>query len=118
VESRDENNPYCSRVCCSEARKNALRIKRRVPGAAVSILNRDIRTYGLRDDFFRQARQEGVRFVRYSSRKEPWLPKGRQVKIEVPDLPPADQFFDADLLVLSTGIVRLITRNLGILKAL
>ena len=52
VESRDEKNPYCSRVCCAEAVKNALEIKRRVPQAKVIIVGRDIRTNGLREIFF------------------------------------------------------------------
>ena len=44
VESRNDEHPYCSRVCCSEAVKNALEIKSRLPGARVVVLGRDIRT--------------------------------------------------------------------------
>ncbi len=59
VESRNEEHPYCSRVCCSEAVKNALEIKRRLPGANVVILGRDIRTYGFRELYFQKAREAG-----------------------------------------------------------
>lgn len=46
VGSRDEERPYCSRICCSQAIKNALKIKERTPEAVIYILYRDIRTYG------------------------------------------------------------------------
>ena len=106
VESRDKNHPYCSRVCCSEAIKNALSLKRRLTDASVTILNRDIRTYGFRDDFYRQARQEGVRFVQYSNHHEPLVAeKDGTLRIEVHDMTSdRTQIYDADLLVLSTGI--------------
>ena len=65
VESRNEEHPYCSRVCCSEAVKNALEIKRRTAGRECRILGRDIRTYGFRELFFQKAREEGVLFVRH-----------------------------------------------------
>jgi heterodisulfide reductase subunit A-like polyferredoxin len=106
VESRDKNYPYCSRVCCAEAIKNALTIKRRIPHAAVIILNRDIRTSGLRDDFFRRAREEGVQFVRYSRHAEPAVTEEvGKLRIEVHDtVAGRNQVFNADLLALSTGI--------------
>ncbi len=69
VESRNDEHPYCSRVCCSEAVKNALEIKRRLPGANVAVLGRDIRTYGFRELFFQKAREEGDP-VRAPSREE------------------------------------------------
>ena len=52
VESRNDKHPYCSRICCSEAVKNALEIKRRLPRAKVAILGRDIRTYGFREVYY------------------------------------------------------------------
>jgi heterodisulfide reductase subunit A len=47
-------------LCCSEAVKNAIEIKRRLPGARVVVLGRDIRTYGFRELYFQKAREEGV----------------------------------------------------------
>ncbi len=65
VGSRNDEHPYCSRVCCSEAVKNALEIKRQRPGAQVFVLAKDIRTYGFREEYFQKAREAGVLFVRH-----------------------------------------------------
>ena len=65
VGSRKEERPYCSRVCCTEAVKNALKIKETVPDAEVNILFRDMRTYGFREDFYTEAARKGVHFIRY-----------------------------------------------------
>ena len=78
VESRNEEHPYCSRVCCSEAVKNALEIKRRVPDANVAVLGRDIRTYGFRELYFQKAREEGVLFVRHPEKQRPGRGRGRR----------------------------------------
>ena len=57
VGSRDNDHPYCSRVCCAEAIKNALRIKALSPQTAVYVLYRDIRTYGFKESYYTKARQ-------------------------------------------------------------
>jgi heterodisulfide reductase subunit A len=64
VGSRDTEHPYCSRVCCTDAIKNALRIKKVSPETHVYVLYRDIRTYGLRETYYTQARQKGVAAIR------------------------------------------------------
>ncbi|MDH5386136.1 MAG: FAD-dependent oxidoreductase, partial [Candidatus Aminicenantes bacterium] len=63
VGSRDEERPYCSRVCCSESVKNALKIKELSPETNVYILYRDIRTYGFRESYYTKARQQNVVFM-------------------------------------------------------
>jgi len=73
VGSRDENRPYCSRVCCSQAVKNALRIKEANPQADVFVFYRDIRTYGFMEDDYRRAREAGAVFVRYDSEDKPFV---------------------------------------------
>jgi heterodisulfide reductase subunit A-like polyferredoxin len=65
VGSRNQDNPYCSRVCCSQAVANATRLKRANPGMEIIVLYRDIRTFGLKEQFYKEARQDGVLFVRY-----------------------------------------------------
>ncbi len=65
VGSRNEDHPNCSRVCCQSAVKNALHIKDLNPDANVYILYRDMRMYGLLEDYYTEARQRGVIFVRY-----------------------------------------------------
>ncbi len=71
VGSRDDEHPYCSKVCCTHSVKAALEIKRRFPEAAVTILYRDMRTYGPREDLYIAAREQGVLFARYSLDRKP-----------------------------------------------
>ncbi|MGA2620956.1 MAG: 2Fe-2S iron-sulfur cluster-binding protein [Thermoguttaceae bacterium] len=73
VEQRDEKRPYCSRVCCTTAVKNALELKRRWPAARIVVLYRDMRTYGFRESAYREAREAGVLFVRYEPEHPPEL---------------------------------------------
>jgi len=65
VGCRTRERPYCSRVCCTETVKNALKLKELNPAANVYILHKDIRTYGFREDFYSEAAEKGVMFVRY-----------------------------------------------------
>jgi len=65
VGSRDDKRPYCSRICCQQALKNALELKRRHPAMTIYVLHRDIRAYGFREEYYRRAREAGVRFIRH-----------------------------------------------------
>ena len=76
VGSRDDDAPYCSRVCCGNAIKNALRIKERNPEANIAIFYRDIRTYGFKERYYQLAREKGVFFIRYDPEKKPLVSKG------------------------------------------
>ena len=71
VGSRSPEHPYCSRVCCGEAVKNALKIKEIRPQAKVFILYRDIRTYGLKEIYYKKARDLGVQFIRFEPERPP-----------------------------------------------
>ncbi|MEW6618485.1 MAG: NAD(P)-binding protein [bacterium] len=77
VGSRTSERPYCSRVCCSQAIKNALKIKEISPKTQIYILYRDIRTYGFREDYYRQAREAGVIFIRYEEDAKPKVRRQR-----------------------------------------
>jgi heterodisulfide reductase subunit A len=106
VGSREPDRPYCSRICCSVAIKNALRIKELNPQANVFVLFRDMRTYGFQEGFYRQAREEGVVFVRYEPENKPKVEaadEGLRVLVRDPVLG-ADLTLDADLVVLSVGL--------------
>ncbi len=98
---------YCSRICCSVAVKNALRIRKQYPNAQVFVLyNRDIRTYGFLEAWYGQAREAGVRFVHYREGTRPdvrW-DDGLQISVhdEILDRPIS---FRPDLLVLSAAVV-------------
>ncbi|MDI7270009.1 MAG: NAD(P)-binding protein, partial [Myxococcota bacterium] len=58
--SRNAERPYCSRVCCQAAVKNAMALKARNPAARVTVAYRDVRTYGLLEEHYARARRAGV----------------------------------------------------------
>jgi heterodisulfide reductase subunit A-like polyferredoxin len=65
VGSRSEEHPYCSRVCCGQAVSNALKLKEANPDTDVVVLYRDIRTFGFKELYYKEARRQGVIFIRY-----------------------------------------------------
>jgi len=71
VGSRHPDYPYCSRTCCTEAIRNAIKIKEASPKTPVYVIYRDIRTYGLREELYAQARRLGVLFIRYDLERKP-----------------------------------------------
>ncbi len=71
VGSRCEEMQECSRICCQNAVKNALHIKRLSPDTQVFVLYRDMRTYGLLEDYYTEAREQGVVFMRYDADNPP-----------------------------------------------
>jgi len=106
VGSRNEENPNCSRVCCQTAVKNALHLKALDPDMNVYVLYRDIRTYGLLEDYYTEARKKGVLFFRFDPQNPPVAEAANgnlQVTFNdhVLNRPLA---VDADLLVLSAGV--------------
>ena len=106
VGSRDSERPYCSRVCCAQAIKNALMIKTLSPETPVYVLYRDIRTYGFKESYYTRARQQGVVFVRYEEESKPEVSRnghGLQVSVLDPTLG-MTLTIPADLVVLSAGI--------------
>jgi heterodisulfide reductase subunit A len=111
VGCRNEERNYCSRVCCSHAVKNALQLKRRNPGTAVHILFRDMRTYGVKEDYYREAADLGVRFVQYSPEDPPTVEAavadGRRVlRVTVADPILGRRLeLDADLVSLAAAVV-------------
>jgi heterodisulfide reductase subunit A len=71
VGCRNEDRNYCSRVCCSHAVKNALKLKEKNPEMDIHILFRDMRTYGLKEDYYREASEKEVKFIRYEPADPP-----------------------------------------------
>ena len=109
VGSREEDRMYCSRVCCVNAIKNALKIKQMSPETNVVIFYRDIRTYGFREEYYQQARQEGVIFIRSEPDSKPKVTAGETaddplVVVGHDPILGQDLNLSVDLLVLSTGI--------------
>jgi heterodisulfide reductase subunit A len=107
VGSRDDEHAYCSRICCGHAVRNALRLKELRPQANVFVLYRDVRTYGFSEEYYRQAREKGVRFIRYEPERKPAVSAtdgGLHVEAWDPILE-RTLAIDADLVVLSAGVV-------------
>jgi heterodisulfide reductase subunit A-like polyferredoxin len=107
VGSRNDDRPYCSRICCSEAVKNALKLKSMAPEMNVYVLYRDIRTYGFKEDYYEKAREAGVLFIRYDPEREPRLETGGDGLSVIAHEPILhdDLLIQTDLLVLTPGIV-------------
>jgi heterodisulfide reductase subunit A-like polyferredoxin len=109
--SRDAEHPYCSRICCTQAIKNALALKAQDPAAQIVILYRDIRTFGFRELLYRQAREAGVIFLEFSETappvvrlRDPADPASGLV-VEVALQPDGERIrLDAGLVVLAAGI--------------
>jgi len=98
---------YCSRICCSVAVKNAIRIKELHPETSVTILYKDMRTYGFKEVFYTEARKKGVLFVRFDEKKKPTVSLSNgQLSIQIDDpmlhLPLG---LHPDVLVLSEAVV-------------
>jgi len=107
VGSRDEDRPYCSRVCCSQAIKNALKLKELNPEVAVTVLYRDLMSYGFKEAYYTLAREKGVRFIRYELDHRPEVKQaGEQLLVGVVEPSLGGRLTLApDLLVLSTGVM-------------
>ncbi|WP_458778439.1 FAD-dependent oxidoreductase [Desulforhopalus sp. 52FAK] len=106
VGSREDPDNYCSRICCQDALKNAIAIKETSPDARVIVLYRDMRAYGLKEDYYKKARDLGVLFFLYTPDLKPRT-KLIEDKVQVTFLSTIlgrDMVVDADYLVLSTGL--------------
>ncbi|MFH1999260.1 MAG: 4Fe-4S dicluster domain-containing protein, partial [Planctomycetota bacterium] len=112
VGCRNEDRNYCSRVCCSHAIKNALKLKKLNPAMAIYILFRDMRTYGFKEDFYREAADKDVKFIQYDPKNPPQVEaaeneEGRPcVRVTVLD-PILDSLLelDADILSLAAAVI-------------
>ncbi|MEO0068262.1 MAG: FAD-dependent oxidoreductase [candidate division WOR-3 bacterium] len=106
VGSRNDEHPWCSRVCCTQAVKNAIRLKQKNPKVQVYIFYRDIRTYGFKEGLYRDARKAGVLFLHYDP--EQLQVERRDGKIFISTYDPVLKRrvgVTPDLLILSTGVV-------------
>lgn len=68
---RDGIAEYCSRVCCTNTMKNAIRIKLLNPKCRVSVLYKNIVTYGFREQYYTEARRRGIVFIRWNEQEPP-----------------------------------------------
>jgi heterodisulfide reductase subunit A2 len=111
VGCRNEERNYCSRICCSQAVKNALSLKEKNPEMDIYVLFRDMRTYGVREDFYRDASNLDVKFIRWEPENTPTVAavtaEGKPVlRVTVADPILGEELaIDADLLALSAAVI-------------
>ena len=108
VGSREADRMICSRVCCTEAVKNAITIKEKNPKTTVAVLYRDIRTYGFKERYYNKAREMGVLFFRFDVENKPVVTEDASGKLEVvmTDLNSGLELsFEPDVLGLSAAMI-------------
>ena len=104
--SLDENKPYCSRTCCAQTIKNAIRLKEQDPDRPVYVWFKEIRTFGLTEEYYTRARELGVIFTRYDNDDRPLVTANGSVHVDFKD-PYLNKRIGLplDLLVLATPAV-------------
>ena len=105
VGSRNEERPYCSQICCANSLITAIKIKEINPDIDVYILYRDMRTYGLKEALYTEARAKGIMFIRYSLEDPPKVAVGEEGELEVEVI---DQMFRRPLSI-KTDFINLAT---------
>ncbi len=102
VGSRNDEHPYCSRTCCADALRNALRLKRKNPDCEVTILHRGIRVWGFDEELLSEAIDQGVGFVEVTAQVE--VTEGEKLVVSTTDTGGDAVALEPDLVVLSTGV--------------
>ena len=111
VGCRNEDRNYCSRICCNQSIKNALKLKKINPEMDIYILFRDIRSYGFAEDYYREASNSDVKFIRYEPDNKPQveavMAEGRSVlRVAVDDSILGQKIaIDADFLSLAVAVI-------------
>ena len=108
VGSRIPERPYCSKVCCTHSVLSALHLKEINPDMRIFILYRDMRTYGLREDLYRKAREKGIVFIRYDIERDLDVDKiNEELSIKLTDFTLNREIqIKPDLLILASAMVR------------
>jgi heterodisulfide reductase subunit A len=108
---RNEERNYCSRICCSESIKNALKLKEINPKMDIYILFRDMRTYGFSEDYYREAAGKDVKFIRYEPEDKPQVEAVNEGGKSILRVTAADYILgnkleiDADIIALAAAVI-------------
>ncbi len=107
VGCRNEDRNYCSRVCCGQSIKNALKLKELNPGIDIHILFRDMRSYGFKEDYYREAAEQDIKFIRFEPQDKPVVTaSGQGLKVVVSDPVLGHKLeLEADLIALAAAAV-------------
>lgn len=103
VGARNKEREYCGRTCCVDAVKNAIRIKKANSKANVFVLYRDMRTYGVMEKLYENARGLGVIFIKYEAEIPPKVQGGLVLVHD--SMLNQDIELASELVVLSTPLV-------------
>ena len=104
VGSRNEERPYCSKICCINALKNALILKERNPQASIYVLYRDIQAHGTRnEECYREAREKGIIFIKFSPDRMPIVNENEVIVFD--ELLGEELILPKDLVTLSTAMI-------------
>jgi heterodisulfide reductase subunit A-like polyferredoxin len=104
--SLDESHPYCSRTCCQQSIKNAIALKERNPRRPVYVWFKEVRTFGLLEEYYTRARELGVIFTRYDNQSLPRVSANGSVSVAYRDpYLGRDMEVSLDLLVLATPTI-------------
>ncbi len=106
VGSRCEERPWCSKVCCNHTVMDAITLKQANPSANIFVLYRDVRTFGLNEPYYEQARRLGVIFARYEPEDPPVVEVGKKIIVRAKDLVLCGSInLEADSLVLAAAVI-------------
>jgi heterodisulfide reductase subunit A len=111
VGCRQEDRNYCARICCSQSIKNALKLKEKNPEMDIYILFRDIRTYGFREDYYREAADKDIKFIRFEPDDKPLVEAveedgQRLLRVTVPDPILGQRLaIDTELVALAAAVI-------------
>lgn len=112
VGCRNEERNYCSRLCCSQSVKNALNLKEINPQMDIYILFRDMRTYGFNEDYYREASNKDIKFIRYEPEDKPLVEAGESdegrpvLKVTATDYILGKKLeLDADIIALAAAVI-------------
>ncbi len=107
VGSREPDRPYCSKVCCTHSIHSAITLKKLNPGMDIFIIYRDIRTYGEREDIYREARSKGIHFIRYEIENKPVVEKinGRLRATVLDQTLKRNIQINADMIILASAVI-------------
>ena len=115
--SRDENHlPYCSAVCCSASLKHALTIQEKLPDSRIKIFYIDLRVSGRNEDFLKKVEEnKNIELIKGKVGKVEKTDDGQHLIVEAEDISIGRKVkYEADLVVLATGIVPLADAGLFI----
>ncbi|MFX1293404.1 MAG: CoB--CoM heterodisulfide reductase iron-sulfur subunit A family protein, partial [Promethearchaeota archaeon] len=115
VGSRNKVRTYCSKICCSIAIKNALKLKVLNPDSHIFILYRDIRTYGFKESYYEKAREIGINFIQFEENNPPEINiKDNKIQLSIFNLDTqSNLLLEPDLVVLSAAFLPTENKNLA-----